>query len=105
MKKNAHLAFLLLLVLVLVGCDAETVPAPTSISLAATDIPAVEATPASEPTLPAASTPTLEPTPESDPLFTGAAPTIDENGGFSDYQPFASLPGQSTTLIQLVPGS
>jgi len=34
-----------------------------------------------------------------------AAPTIDENGGFSDYQPFATLPAQSTLLIQLVPGS
>jgi glycosidase len=71
MKKNGRLAFLLLLALLLVGCDAETVAAPTSTSLAATDIPDIKPTPTSEPTAPPSSAPTLELTPESDPLFTG----------------------------------
>jgi len=72
MKKNGRLAFLLLLALLLVGCDAETVAAPTSTSLAATDIPDIKPTPTSEPNVPPSSAPTLEPISESNPLVPGS---------------------------------
>ena len=72
MKKYATLTHLLLLALFLVGCDAETVPVPTSTSLAAMDIPGIKPTPTSEPNVPPSSAPTLEPISESNPLVPGS---------------------------------